>query len=106
MEKETKKFKDADLIVDVIEYAFVEWLVRRRIFYAFKKNFEAEILSRDGFRTALRDHIRHCLRSSNFGPIRLISTAFLFISTPEGPNFWKNYSVAWERFYLKLQLNH
>lgn len=105
MEKEIKKSKDVDLIVDVIEYAFTEWLVRRRIFSAFKTNYEAEALSRGTFRSALRDHIRHCLCSSNFGPIRLISTAFLFASAPEGPNFWRRHSVAWERFYLKLQSN-
>lgn len=103
MAKEIKNFKDDDLIVDVIEYAFTEWLVRRRIFAAFKAHYEAEVPSRGSFRSALRDHIRQCLSSSNFGPIRLISTAFLFLSTPEGPDFWRKHSVAWERFYLKLQ---
>lgn len=103
MKKEIRNFKDDDLIVDVIEYAFTEWLVRRRIFAAFKMHYEAEALSHGSFRSALRDHIRHCLCSSNFGPIRLISTAFLFASTPEGPDFWRKHSVAWERFYLKLQ---
>ena len=103
MRKDTKNFKDDDLIVDVVEYAFIEWLVRRRIFVAFKTHYEAEALSHRSFRSSLREHIRHCLRSSNFGPIRLISTAFLFASTPEGSDFWRRHSVAWERFYLKFQ---
>lgn len=103
MGKEIKKSTDIDLIVDVVQYAFTEWLVRRSIFGAFKANYEAEILSRGSFRSVLRTHIRHCLCSSNFGPIRLISTAFLFASAPEGPDFWRKQSVAWERFYLKLQ---
>ena len=102
MKKKIKNFKDVDLIVDIIEYAFIEWLVRQGIFSAFKTNYEAEVSPRGSFRDALRGHIRHCLRSSNFGPIRLISTAFLFVSTPEGPDFWRKHSVAWERFYLKL----
>ena len=103
MQKEIKNFTDDDLIVDIVEYAFTEWLVRRRIFSAFKKYFEAEFLSRGSFRSALRDHIRRCLSSSNIGPIRLISTAFLFASTVEGAEFWRKHSVAWERFYLKFQ---
>lgn len=103
MEKKTNNFKDDDLIVDILDYAFTEWLVRQRIFRAFKANCEAQSSSRGSFRSALRDHIRHCLCCSNFGPVCLISTAFLFASAPEGPEFWRKHSVAWERFYLKLQ---
>lgn len=103
MEKETKKFNDADLIVDIVVYAFIEWLIRRKVFSAFKANYETEILSHGCFREAVREHVRSCLSTSNFGPIRLISTSFLFASAPEGPAFWRKHSVAWERFYLKLQ---
>ena len=103
MKKKIKAFNDDDLIVDIIEYAFTEWLVRRKVFSAFKANYDVGFSTCEGFRDSLRDHIRECLRTSNFGPIRLISTAFLFVSTPEGPDFWSKQSVAWERFYLKLQ---
>ena len=103
MKKESKNFKAGDLIVDVLEYAFTEWLVRQRIFIAFRTNYEAITLPHGSFRDALRAHIRRSLCSSSLSPTRLISTAFLFASTPEGYDFWRKYSVAWERFYLKLQ---
>lgn len=103
MKKEIKNFKDGDLIVDVIEYAFTEWLVRRGVFTAFKMNFDAAHSSSGSFRLALRDHIRHFLCSPSLGPTYLITTSFLFTSTPEGADFWRKHSVAWERFYLKFQ---
>lgn len=103
MSKKIKNFKEDDLFVDIVDYAFTEWLVRQRIFSTFKTNFESQNLSRGSFRSTLRYHIRHCLCGSNFGPVCLISTAFLFASSPEGSEFWRKHSVAWERFYLKLQ---
>ena len=103
MKKKPKNPKDADLIVDVMEYAFTEWLVRHGIFVAFKTNYDVIVSPYGGFRDRLRDHIRHSLSSPNFDPTGLISTAFVFAFTPEGSGFWEKYSAAWERFYLKFQ---
>lgn len=103
MEKKIKNYKDGELIVDVLEYAFTEWLVRHGIFVAFKTNYDVVVSPYGGFRDRLRGHIRHCLCSPNFDPTRLISTAFVFALTPEGSDFWRKYSVAWERFFLKFQ---
>lgn len=103
MKKERKNLKDNDLIVDVLEYAFIEWLVRREVFIAFKENYEPVVLPCQTFHDALRVHVRRSLRNPHLGPARLISTAFLFSSTPEGYDFWRKQSVAWERFYSKLQ---
>lgn len=103
MKKKNKDFKSDDLLVDVLEYAFIEWLVRQRVFIAFKSNYEPAVLPCQTFHDALRSHVRRSLCRPDFGPARLISTAFLFSSTPEGYKFWRKYSVAWERFYLKLQ---
>lgn len=102
MKKESKNFRAEDLIVDALEYTFIEWLIRKKVFIAFKTNYEPTVLPCETFHDALRAHVRRSLRSSKLGPIRLISTAFLFSSTPEGYNFWRKYSVAWERFYLKF----
>lgn len=104
MKKGSKNFKSGDLIVDILEYAFTEWLVRQGVFVAFKTNFDVVFSPYVGFRDRLRAHIRHSLCSSNFDPTSLISTAFLFSSTPEGYDFWRKYSVAWKQFYLKFQL--
>lgn len=103
MKKESKNSRINDLIVDVVEYAFTEWLVRQGIFVAFKTNYDVVVSPYGGFRDRLRAHVRRSLCSPGFDPTYLISTAFLFSSTPEGSDFWRKYSVAWERFYSRLQ---
>lgn len=106
MKKGSKKFKAGDLMVDILEYAFTEWLVRQGLFVAFKTNYDVVFSPYGGFRDLLRDHIRRSLCSPSFDPTNLISTSFLFASTPEGYDFWKKYSVAWKHFYLKFQSKH
>lgn len=90
------------LLLDVIEYAFVEWLVRRRIFTAFRVNYDRIPTTRKTFRDCLRDHIRYVYSRPSLGPEALISSAFLFTSTPEGYEFWIRHSDAWKRFYDNL----
>lgn len=102
MKRSSKNLKDDDLIVDVLEYAFIEWLIRREIFIAFKTSYEPSVLPCQTFHDALRAHVRRSIRSSRLGPTALISSAFMFYSTPEGANFWRKHSVAWGRFYLKF----
>lgn len=103
MKKGSKNFKAGDLIVDVLDYAFTEWLVRQGIFVAFKTNYDVVVSPYGGFRDRLRAHIRRSLCNPSLGPTYLISTAFLFDSTPEGYDFWRKYSDAWKRFYLRFQ---
>ena len=93
-----------DLLLDVIEYAFVEWLVRRGIFTAFRVNYDRDPMFRKTFRDCLRNHIRYVYRSSCLGPESLISSAFPFDRTPEGYEFWIKHSDAWKRFYGSLQI--
>lgn len=90
------------LLLDVMEYAFVEWLVRRGIFTAFRANYDRIPTRRKTFRDCLRDHIRYVYRNPSLGPESLVSTAFLFTSTPEGYEFWIAHSDAWRRFYDEL----
>lgn len=104
MKKVRKSVRTNDLLIDVVEYAFTEWLVRRGIFAAFKSNFEPEFSPYKSFRDRLRSHIRWSLRRSGFGPSRLIITSFLFVSTPEGAKFWVEQSAAWERFCGEFQV--
>lgn len=103
MKRLSKNFKANDLIVDVLEYAFIEWLVRRKVFIAFKANYEPAVSPCQTFHDALRAHVRRSLSNPHLGPSRLVSSAFLFSSTPEGYSFWRKHSVAWERFYSKFQ---
>jgi len=104
MKKSNKSTRTNELLVDVVEYAFIKWLVRQGILAAFKANYEREFAPRRSFHDRLRSHIRHSLYRFNFGPSHLISSAFLFYSTPEGAEFWLKQSAAWERFCVELQV--
>jgi len=100
--KKSKIPKVDKLMIDVVEYAFVEWLVRRGIFTAFRANYDRIPTTQKTFRDCLRDHIQYVYRSPSLGPESLISSAFLFTSTPEGYEFWIKHSDAWKLFYDKL----
>lgn len=100
--KNLEKSVNDKLLLDVMEYVFVEWLVRRGIFAAFKANYGHALTTRKPFRDRLRDHIRHVYSRPRLGPEALISSAFLFHTTPEGCDFWIKHSDAWVRFYNNL----
>ena len=100
--KKNKNPKDAKLLIDVVEYAFVEWLIRRKLYLAFQANYDRAAESPKPFRDCLREHIRHLYCDSDLSPSRLVSSAFLFTSTPEGYGFWLKQSEAWERFFNTL----
>lgn len=104
MKKVSKSARTNELLIDVVEYAFTEWLVRRGIFSAFKANFERAFMPYKSFRDRLRSLVRHSLDDFGFGPSHLITSAFLFSSTPEGVRFWGKQSAAWERFCDELQV--
>lgn len=103
MKKSSKSIKTDVLLINVVEFAFIEWLVRRGVFSAFKANYERDLLHYKSFRERLHAHVRRSLSGVGFGPSYLISSAFLFASTPEGVEFWSNQSAAWERFCDELQ---
>lgn len=90
------------LQLDIVEYAFVEWLIHRGIFTAFKANCGHIPSVQENFRDYLRDLIRHVYRVPHLGPECLVTSAFLFTTTPEGYDFWTEQSDAWERFYASL----
>lgn len=100
--KKNKNFKDVGLLVDVVEYALVEWLIRRKAYLAFRANYDRAAESPGPFRDRLREHIRYLYCESNLGPTSLISSAFLFTSTPEGCKYWLKQSEAWKRFFTSF----
>lgn len=104
MKKSIKNVRTNELLIDVVEYAFIEWLVRQGILSAFKANYERSFAPYRSFRDRLRSHVRHSLRRSGYGPSHLITSSFLFSSTPEGVDFWNNQSAAWERFCAEFQV--
>lgn len=100
--KKNPNFKVDKLAIDVIEYAFIEWLVRRGIFAAYRANYDRIPTARKTFRDCLREHIQYVYRTPHLGPESLVSSAFLFTSAPEGYEFWIKHSDAWRRFYQEL----
>lgn len=100
--KKNKSSKDVKLMIDVVEYAFVEWLVRRKVYSAFRANYDRAAESSKPFRDCLREHIRYLYCDSRLGPGSLVSSAFLFTSTPEGYKFWLKQSEAWRCFFASL----
>lgn len=105
MKHSKKSVRTNELLVDVLEYAFTEWLVRRGIFSAFKANYKHNFNLSKSFRDHLRSNIRCSLHDFDLGPSRLIFSAFLFAKTPEGVDFWNRQSAAWERFCTEFQEN-
>lgn len=103
MKKKSEESRINDLMIDIVEYAFTEWLVRRGVFTSFKLNYESTVSPYKTFRDRLRAHVRRSLSSPCYDPSSLISSAFLFTATPEGSNFWEEQSTAWERFYVRFQ---
>lgn len=100
--KKTKSSTVDNLAIDVLEYAFVEWLVRRNVYRAFQANYDRSISNAKTFRGILRDHIRSLYNHPVHGPEILIASAFVFMSTPEGSEFWQKVSDDWKRFYDSL----
>lgn len=103
MKKTSKSVRTNELLIDVIEYAFIEWLIRRGIFVAFKKNYAHAFMPYKSFHDRLRSQVRRSLHHYGFGPSGLITSSFLFASTPEGVEFWGKQSAAWERFCGEFQ---
>ena len=103
MKDSKKSVRTNELLVDILDYAFTEWLVRRGIFSAFKANFERNFNSFKSFHDCLRSRIRYSLLAFDRGPRHLIVSSFLFALTPEGDKFWRKQSAAWERFCIEFQ---
>lgn len=103
MKRANKKSRISDLVIEVIEYAFLEWLIRQGVFSAFKTNYESNILPRKDFREQLRLHIQLVLDCPGLDVSCLISSAFTYVETPEGAGFWRKQSDAWKRFCINFQ---
>lgn len=96
--KTRKSFNQFDLRVDALEYLFVEWLVRNRLYSKYARNLEAS----GRVTTSVRDNIRDRVR--RYASCRLIIFSsfligsFVFEETPEGRKFWIEASRRWEDF--------
>ena len=83
--------------LDVADYVFVEWLVRNNCYSKFIANFSGNS-DCDSPREAIRSHLSMILRSRSMTLRNAISTAFLFLLTPEGEDYWCSIEQRWIDF--------
>lgn len=97
--KTQNAFSQFDLRVDVLDYLFVEWLVRNHLYRKFAKNLSA---ARHVPMSSVRDLIRQRIYVYAKFPAMnysfLLSGSFIFDSTPEGRDFWIDASRRWADF--------
>lgn len=98
MKKQT--FKPEDLVVDVLDYMFVEWLTRRSLYSKFFANIRYFNPTDVKPRVLIRDHIRISLSTSHRMLGCLVSGYFPFRSTPEGFLFWSKVSDEWRKYLI------
>lgn len=96
--KRAKKSNLSRLSVDVVEYMFIEWLVRQGLFILYKVNYERFRTCHRTFREDLRVRIRDAQRSPRFAFEDLLAISFPFHMTSEGYDFWASQSTLWRRF--------
>jgi len=96
--KAQKSFSQFDLRVDALDYLFVEWLIRNRLYRRFAKNLVADrhttMSARSYIRLRIRTYAAFPVTDYSF----LMTGAFLFESTPEGREFWCDASRRWSDF--------
>lgn len=92
-------FKPLDKFsVDVIDYMFVEWLVRNSLYSKFAANLIRYYPDSVNPRSIIRKRIRSISRFPVFLASDLISSSFLFDKTPEGYLFWSRVSSKWASY--------
>ena len=101
--KANKNSRFSDLSVDVLEYVFIEWLVRRNLLTVYKRNYKAFHPNHRSFRDDLRIKLRSVCRSRGGTAEAIIATSFPFVMTPEGYDFWVDQSNLWCRFCTKFK---
>jgi len=91
------KFNRSLLTLDVADYLFVEWLIRNDCYSKFAANLSGNS-DCDIPREAIRCHLSLILRSNSMTLRNAISTAFLFLHTPEGEDYWCSIELRWIAF--------
>jgi len=96
--KTQKSFNQLDLRVDALEYLFVEWLVRNRLYRKYAKNLEESGRVTTSVRDDIRDRLRRYAKYGFMNYSFFLAGSFAFDRTPEGREFWVDASNRWEDF--------
>lgn len=103
--KAIKDSRVGELRIDAAYYLFTEWLARRGVFSAYRRNFEQHNDFEGSFRDALYDWIRIAFRSTDSVLGDFLDMSFPFAATPEGFCFWARHSTDWNLFCVKFKHN-
>lgn len=103
--KAVKNSKVDELCVDAVESLFTEWLIRRGVFSAYKRNYERYNVVDGTLRDALYVLIRFVFRSPDYVAGDLLDLSFPFAWTSEGFRFWARHAVAWNHFCAEFKHN-
>ena len=104
MKKKTSMPLDK-LSVDIIDYMFVEWLIRNSFYSKYIANLVRYYPDPVEPRSIIRDLISGISRSHFFLASDLITTSFLFEKTPEGYLFWTRASSKWSSYLESFSKN-
>lgn len=91
-------FESRVLTVDVCDYLFVEWLVRRGLYSKFVANLSPARYNVESPRDAVRKIVAELIFSPHFSLSDAVSSSFPFRLTPEGPDFWLDVSKEWTNY--------
>lgn len=96
--KESRIFRPNSLILDVSDYLFTEWLVRRGLYSKFANNYTRVLKRNRTARHSVRDHVKFLIDHPLYSIDQAIVLAFPWSCTPEGFAFWRRVSDDWRRF--------
>lgn len=88
-----------ELAVDVVDYMFVEWLVRSSLYSRFAKNLARFYHKAKPPRSIIREMIRMSQDSPFYSYEGLVLRSFPFNCTPEGIRFWARVSSEWVSYF-------
>lgn len=98
-------FDSERLISDVYYYLLIEWLLRNDLYDNFVKNHARALNFKGSTYLLVREHVRCLIKTPRLSMNHAITSAFPFISTPEGPCFWERVSDDWIRFFDDFSRN-
>lgn len=94
----SSKFDPNCLILSVAYRMFAEWLRRNDYYSKFMANVQASNPCYPTPQSAVRSCISIILRSNSRALGDIITSSFLFDSTPEGSEYWSRVSAQWVDF--------
>lgn len=89
----------SELPVDVLDYMFVQWLVRRSLYSRFAKNLALVCPKTKKPRSVIRNMICETYGSPVYSVAGLVMRSFPFHCTPEGTRFWAQVSSEWASYF-------